>query len=267
MSEPTKFRVRGIAPNRTILMMENTLVNVGDGPVEFRGRMLSEYEMTARQIVERSGGRSRVALRTGARLQLHVRRQRPRLLLEVRARGTVRAVAARRQRPPSRTRPDRSQAQLLQPRPRARRRPTRARRVRPSTPACPQNEHLQTATIGTSVGWVDRYPWTYPNNWIEVTGQKGCFVIIHRADPNDTVREKREDNNTSSKVVRLPFRHGVQTCPRFDPTTPPTATGEPLPPEPEPVEPKPTATRRRADDVLHACRAGAGRWLGAVPKL
>jgi hypothetical protein len=109
-------------------------------------------------------------------------------------------------------------------------------------PACSQDPHRSTVTIGTSVGWVDRYPWRYPENWVEVTGQRGCFVILHRADPLNTVMEEREDNNVSSKVVRLPFRHGPQRCPRFDPTPPPGAPGE-TPPAmpPPPAAPPPPA--------------------------
>ncbi|HZO37159.1 MAG TPA: hypothetical protein VFB41_09840 [Solirubrobacteraceae bacterium] len=262
MSEPTEFHVRSVG-KRTILMMQNTLVNVGSGPVEFRGRRLSEYEMTARQIVERTGGRSRVALRTGARLHYtYVDKTRgsywkfshaARFELW-RLDGQGRRVERVRIGPKL----DYCNRDL--------------RRVgnypgSPLTrhyPACPQQEDLQTATIGTSIGWVDSYPWVYPNNWVEVTGQKGCFVVIHRADPNDTVREEREDNNTSSKVIRLPFRHGVQTCPRFDPTTPPTATADPLPPEPEPVQPTtttPTPTYFTASGWLRP----AG--FGSIPKL
>lgn len=38
-------------------------------------------------------------------------------------------------------------------------------------PACAQDPNLTTVTLGTSVGWVDSYPWSYPSNWIEVTVQ------------------------------------------------------------------------------------------------
>ncbi len=53
-----------------------------------------------------------------------------------------------------------------------------------------------------------------------MTGQKGCFAILMRADPNNAVWESDEANNVSSKVVRLPFRHGPQGCPRYDPAPP-----------------------------------------------
>ena len=35
-------------------------------------------------------------------------------------------------------------------------------------------------TLGTSVGWADVYPSTYPDNWIDVTGLRGCFAVVHR---------------------------------------------------------------------------------------
>ena len=238
MSKPTELYVRSLAPHRTILMMENALVNIGSGPVEFRGRLFKPGVMTARQIIERSGGRGRVALKTGARLQYTFvdKRRGSYWKFSHAARFELWRLDGRGRRTERvRTGPKLNYCN----------RDLRRRGGVPNSPlvehypACPQSPTLQTATIGTSVGWVDSYPWTYPNNWVEVTGQKGCFVIIHRADPNNWVLEQNEDNNTSSKVVRLPFRHGDQRCPRFDPTAPPVATGEPQTPVPGPVNPPP----------------------------
>jgi hypothetical protein len=63
-------------------------------------------------------------------------------------------------------------------------------------------------TLGTSVGWADVYPPTYPEQWIDVTGLRGCFAYAHIADPNNRVYESNEDNNESQVIVRLPFRPG-----------------------------------------------------------
>lgn len=233
MSKPTDLRVRGIRFHRTILMMTNSLVNVGAGPVEFRGKRFSRGEMYARQIVERSGGRPRASLRTGARLTYkfvdnsrgsywkfsHAAR------FELwRLDGQGRRTERVRVGPKL----DYCNRDLFHRRPDLPRSP-KAQHF----PACPQAATLREATIGTSVGWVDRYPWSYPENWIEVTGQKGCFAIVHRADPLNHVWEEREDNNTASKVVRLPFRHGPQRCPALSPDAVPapgTTPGETPPP-------------------------------------
>ena len=72
-------------------------------------------------------------------------------------------------------------------------------------------------TLGTSVGWADVYPSTYPDNWIDVTGLSGCFAVVHRADPGNGIFESNEANNVSSKIVRLPYRPGPQRCPRAAP--------------------------------------------------
>lgn len=233
------LRVRSVG-KRQILMMDNTLINVGQGPVEFRGRRSKPREMTARQVLARTGGRSRVALVTGAHLQY---------TFVDRARGSYWkfAHAARFELWRLDGGGRRTERVRVGPKLNYCNRDLRRRRILPATPlqerfpACPQDPNLTTATIGTSVGWIDAYPWHYPNNWVEITGQKGCFAIVQRADPLGTVLELREDNNTVSKVVRLPFRHGPQRCPPFDPTVPPGPAPEPEPPAPEPVPP-PTTT-------------------------
>ena len=89
--------------------------------------------------------------------------------------------------------------------------PTRARRcpARRSCrvyPACNTNASAAQVTLGTSVGWADIYPPTYPEQWIDVTGLRGCFAYVHIADPENGVYESNEDNNEAQVIVRLPFR-------------------------------------------------------------
>jgi hypothetical protein len=230
MSVPTDLHVRHIRFNRTLLQMTNALVNIGAGPVEFRGRRVAPGEMEASQIVERIGGRSRVALRTGARLHYTFvdRRRGSYWKFSDAARFELwRLDGSGRRTERVRIGPklDYCNRDLV------RRRPDLPGSPHVfQYPACPQDPDLATATIGTSVGWVDRYPWSYPSNWIEVTGQRGCFAIVHRADPTNTVWESDETNNTAAKVVRLPFRHGAQSCPPLDPAAPPEPGQTPAPP-------------------------------------
>ena len=101
----------------------------------------------------------------------------------------------------------RSEGVLLPARPH----PHRARAARlarqPHYPACSTNRAAAPAvTLGTSVGWADIYPPSYPEQWIDVTGLRGCFAYVHIADPENGIYESNEDNNEAQVIVRLPFR-------------------------------------------------------------
>ncbi|MCZ4497144.1 MAG: hypothetical protein JWM25_1729, partial [Thermoleophilia bacterium] len=81
-------------------------------------------------------------------------------------------------------------------------------------PACSQQLSQRSATLGTSVGWSDVYPASYNENWIDVTGLRGCFAYVHIADPTNVIYESNEDDNRSNVVVRLPFtKSGNLGCP------------------------------------------------------
>ena len=49
-----------------------------------------------------------------------------------------------------------------------------------------------------------RLPSTYPEQYIDVTGMRGTFMFIHRADPANGIWETNEDNNASGTIVKLP---------------------------------------------------------------
>jgi hypothetical protein len=81
-------------------------------------------------------------------------------------------------------------------------------------PACSTRRGIARVTLGTSVGWVDHYPWRYPQNYINVTGLRGCYLYVQRADPKNHLRETVEGDNASARVVRLPWRGGERRgCP------------------------------------------------------
>jgi hypothetical protein len=71
-------------------------------------------------------------------------------------------------------------------------------------PGCNQNPGQRSVTIGTSVGWADVYPSTYYEQYIDVTGLRGRFMFVHRADPRNGIWEENEDNNASGTIVKLP---------------------------------------------------------------
>lgn len=73
-------------------------------------------------------------------------------------------------------------------------------------PGCNQNPFADHVTLGTSVGWSDIYPATYDEQWINVSGLRGCFAFIMVVDPKSLLYESNEHDNTSRRLVHLPFR-------------------------------------------------------------
>jgi hypothetical protein len=71
-------------------------------------------------------------------------------------------------------------------------------------PACSQNPAQKRVTLGTSVGWSDVYPYTYPEQYIDVTGLRGRFAYVQAADPFNRIIESNEQNNFSEVFVQLP---------------------------------------------------------------
>jgi hypothetical protein len=80
-------------------------------------------------------------------------------------------------------------------------------------PGCNMSSKTRKVTLGTSVGWSDVYPPAYHEQWIDVTGLRGCFDFVHTADPRNGIYESNERNNSASVRIRLPFRPGPQSCP------------------------------------------------------
>jgi hypothetical protein len=78
---------------------------------------------------------------------------------------------------------------------------------------CSQRPGKRRVTLGTSVGWSDVYPYDYHEQWIDVTGLRGCFAYVHVADPENHIFESHEDNNSAQRIVRLPPSRGPGPCP------------------------------------------------------
>lgn len=76
-------------------------------------------------------------------------------------------------------------------------------------PGCNQNPFQDRVTLGTSVGWSDIYPADYDKQWIPVGGLRGCFAFVMTVDPRHLLYESNERDNTSRRLVRLPFRGDV----------------------------------------------------------
>jgi len=73
-------------------------------------------------------------------------------------------------------------------------------------PGCNQNPLQNHVRLGTSIGWSDIYPATYHQQWINVTGLRGCFAYRMTVDPEENLFEANEEDNVSQLLVRLPYK-------------------------------------------------------------
>ena len=211
MKKPSGLRLdRAVVKGRVMLRAGNSIDNVGAGPAELFGVRTSRYYMRARQRIYRRGGGPRVGLRTGARLYFkYVAGQTRYWKFLYAAKFELWRIdsAGRRLRRVKRG-PKVSYClrDLQRTRPRARSPRSRV------YPACNTNPGTRRVRLGTSVGWSDIYPSTYPEQDLDVTGLRGCFAYRHTADPRNGIYESNERNNSAQVFVRLPFRPGPQRC-------------------------------------------------------
>ena len=213
MRKPFGLRVDPfVHPGRVMLRAGNSIDSLGAGPAELFGVRSSRMYMKARQRIYRRATGQRVGLATGARLYFkYIPRQRSYWkflhaaqfdLYRQNADGT-RGKRVRRGPKVSYCLRDLEHTT-----------PGRARSPRKRVyPACNTSSKTRKVRLGTSVGWSDVYPPAYPEQYIDVTGLRGCFAYVHTADPRNGIYESNERNNASTVVVRLPFRGGRQRCP------------------------------------------------------
>jgi hypothetical protein len=198
-------------PGRVLLRAGNSIDSVGAGPAELHGRRTGRYLMRARQRIYRRGG-GRLGVRTGARLFFKfVPGQRRYWKFHNAARFELWSLDSQgRRKRRVRVGPKVSYClrDLRRTRPRLRGSP--GARVYPS---CNTSGRIDRVTLGTSIGWSDIYPPAYPEQWIDVTGLRGCFAYVHIADPLDRLYESDEDNNEGRVIVRLPYRKRARRCP------------------------------------------------------
>jgi hypothetical protein len=201
---------------RRLLAMDNYLVNAGYGDVIIRGHRTARYTMEGVQLIEREGG-GLARFNTGAVLTWKYVDARRGNFWKFRqaARFELWTLNARGERTRwVRTGPklDYCLRDLFRMGP-------RNGSTVPSGPrygACSQDLGATSDVLGIASGWADGYPYRYPQNWIDVTGLKGCHVVIQRADPLNHIIETSERDNTSQQVVRLPYRGtGSAGCPRY----------------------------------------------------
>lgn len=198
-------------PGHVVLRAGNSIDSIGRGPAELHGIRDSRYGMRGRQRIYRRGG-GRIGISTGARLMFKAIPGQGSYWKFVYAASFELYRRDRRGRRTGRTRRGPKVSYCLRDldhsRPRLRRSP-RSRVY----PACNQSASTRKVTLGTSVGWSDVYPPAYHEQWIDVTGLRGCFDFVHTADPRNGIYESNERNNRGAVTIRLPFRPGPQRCP------------------------------------------------------
>ncbi len=193
---------------RKLLRATSDVRSRGRGPIEVRGRRNGWHTMRTTQRIYRVGG-GHVTVRSGATLRFtdvseyfggsywkvhqlarfELRRARPD--------GTLGAVV--------RVGPKLNYCLRDLERTRAGRRSPDNRHY----PGCNQNPYRKRVTLGTSVGWSDIYPADYDKQWIDVAGLRGCFAFAMTVDPQNLLFESNEDDNSSQRLVRLPFAGDV----------------------------------------------------------
>lgn len=195
---------------RTVLRAGNNLKNRGEGPVMLRGKRNGSRTMSARQHIYRQDG-SRLIVRTGARLFFK--------FIEGQGHYWKWQNAARFEL--WSLQPDGSRNELVRTGPKVHYCLRDLQRTSPSKdsprgrvfPSCSKDPGKREVTLGTSAGWSDVYPSQYYQQWIDVTGLRGCFAYVHRADPGNHVWENFEGNNDAQRIVRLPWRGSARGCP------------------------------------------------------
>ena len=61
-----------------------------------------------------------------------------------------------------------------------------------------------TNRVGISVGWGDRYPWDFANQWIDITGlPAGRYVVRSTVDISDHYRETNNFDNCTWARIRI----------------------------------------------------------------
>ena len=188
---------------RMLLRAANSIDSVGLGPAELVGRRDLRVGMRVVQRIHRRDGRS-LAVPSTARLVLkNIPGQGPYWKLQDAARFELWRVNAAGARTRLVRRGPKVAYCLRDLRRRLGGRGSPRREV---YPACSEDRRERAVRLGTSVGWSDVYPASYHEQWVDVTGLRGLFDLVHIADPRDGLEELDEANNAASARMRLPLR-------------------------------------------------------------
>jgi len=187
---------------KLLLRSTSSIDSVGAGPMEITGRKFKPGHMHVRQRIYRRRGGS-ILVRTGAELRFKqipgqggYWKLRDAARLEVWSVNAAGVQLRRVRMSPKlfyclrdlqRTRPDRPRSPASE-----------------VYPGCSQDRSINRVRLGTSVGWSDIYPGGYYEQFVDVTGLRGRFALVHIADPENVLFESDETNNASRVLLRLP---------------------------------------------------------------
>jgi hypothetical protein len=206
MDPPSRLYVGRSPKGHVRLYAANRIINVGAGPLEIRGTRTGTREMVARQVIHRAGNPALIKQDAGELYYKFVDGRRGYYWKYSHAARfelwTLDPEGTRQRLRRIGPKLDYCFRDLF----RVRNYPRTPRRM--VYPACSQRPGITSDRLGVSPGWADVYPPTYPQNWIDITGLKGCFAFVHRADPLGKIAEESEGNNIGVRHIRLPPVHG-----------------------------------------------------------
>lgn len=202
MKRPTQVTIDRSYEDRVRLRSKSSIDSVGAGPIEIIGRRYSARHMKVRQRIRlRRGGA--IILKTPAKLVFKpIPGQGGYWKLHNAARmelWSVNAAGVQLKRVRVSPKLDYCLRDLRRTLPTLPRSPSQ--RV---FPACNQDPLKKSVRLGTSIGWSDIYPAPYYEQFIDVTGLRGTFALVHLADPDDALFESNETNNASRVLIKLP---------------------------------------------------------------
>lgn len=202
MKRPADVKVVREGPWRW-LQSQNSIDNIGSGPAELDAfRPGRARRMVARQRIYRRGGGSIVVGGRGRVVWKPIPGQGGYWKWENAARMELWSLdRSGRQVRMVRRSPKLVYClrDLFRTRPRLRGSPRRAH-----YPGCNQDPGIRRDVLGTSVGWSDVYPSHYYEQYIDVTGLRGRYALVHVADPENVLYESNETNNAARVIVSLP---------------------------------------------------------------
>jgi hypothetical protein len=210
MRRPYDFQTERTPQGRILLRATSAIKSRGDGPIELHGRRSGRREMRVRQRIYRVDG-SHLTVRTGGELYFY--------FIPGQGRYWKFANAARFELWSLNRKGHRKRLVRTGPKLHYCFRDLVKTSGGPHSPkrrlypGCNRDPGKRRVTLGTSVGWSDVYPAGYHEQWIDVTGLRGCFAYVHVADPKNLIFESHEDNNSSQRIVRLPPSRGPGPCP------------------------------------------------------
>jgi hypothetical protein len=189
---------------RVLLRATSDVRSRGRGPMELRGTRNGFKSMRVNQRIYRAGG-GHIDLRTEASLHFTD--------VGYRFGGSYWKVHGLARFELRRAKPDGTMGKVVRIGPKLnyclrdleRTRPGRRSPATFHYPGCNQNPYQSHDVLGTSVGWSDVYPADYDKQFINATGLRGCFAFVMTVDPGELLFESNERDNTSRRLLRLPF--------------------------------------------------------------